>query len=56
MKQFSRGQYTGANFPGRNFQEVGCGEGVVYLASPWHLTDIGLLLGKACYPPCSRQW
>ena len=32
---------------------VGCGEGVVYLTSPEHSTDIGLLLGKACYP-CSR--
>ena len=32
---------------------VGCGEGVVYLTSPGHPTDIGLQLGKACYP-CSR--
>ena len=32
---------------------VGCGEGVVYLASLGHPTDIGLQLGKACYP-CSR--
>ena len=28
-------------------------EGVVYLTSPGHPTDIGLQLGKACYP-CSR--
>ena len=32
---------------------VGCGEGVVYLTSPGHPTDIGLQLAKACYP-CSR--
>ena len=32
---------------------VGCGEGVVYLASPGCPTDIGLQLGKACYP-CNR--
>ena len=32
---------------------VGCGEGVVYLTSPGCPTDIGLQLGKACYP-CSR--
>ena len=32
---------------------VGCGEGVVYLASLGRSTDIGLQLGKACYP-CSR--
>ena len=25
---------------------VGCGEGVVYLTSPGHPTDIGLQLGK----------
>ena len=31
---------------------VGCGEGVVYLMSLGP-TDIGLQLGKACYP-CSR--
>ena len=31
---------------------VGCGEGVMYLLSPGHLTDtcIDLQLGKACYP------
>ena len=29
------------------------GEGVVYLTSPGSPTDIGLQLGKACYP-CSR--
>ena len=29
------------------------GEGVVYLSSPGHPIDIGLQLGKACYP-CSR--
>ena len=28
-------------------------EGVMYLASPGRPTDIGLQLGKACYP-CSR--
>ena len=28
-------------------------EGVMYLTSPGHPTDIGLQLGKACYP-CSR--
>ena len=32
---------------------VGWCEGVVYLTSPGHPTDIGLELGKACYP-CSR--
>ena len=32
---------------------VGCGKGVVYLTSPGCQTDIGLKLGKACYP-CSR--
>ena len=32
---------------------VGCGEGGVYLTSPGRPTDIGLQLGKACYP-CSR--
>ena len=32
---------------------VGFGEGVVYLTSPERPTDIGLQLGKACYP-CSR--
>ena len=32
---------------------VGCGEGVVYLTSPGHPTDIGLQLGKGSYP-CSR--
>ena len=32
---------------------VGCGKGVMYLASPGCPTDIGLQLGKACYP-CSR--
>ena len=31
---------------------VGCGEDVVYLTSPGRSTDIGLQLGKACYP-CS---
>ena len=30
-----------------------CGEGVVYLTSPGRPTEIGLQLGKACYP-CSR--
>ena len=32
---------------------VGCGERVVYLTSPGSPADIGLHLGKACYP-CSR--
>ena len=31
---------------------VGCGKGV-YLTSPGHPIEIGLQLGKACYP-CSR--
>ena len=31
---------------------VGSGNGVVYLTSPGRLTEIGLQLGKACYP-CS---
>ena len=29
---------------------VGCGESVVYLAPPGRPIDIGLQLGKACYP------
>ena len=29
---------------------VGWCEGVVYLSSPGHPTDIGLQFGKACYP------
>ena len=32
---------------------VGSGSGVVYLTSPGRPTEIGLQLGKACYP-CSR--
>ena len=32
---------------------VGWCEGVVYLTSPGRPTDIGLQLGKVCYP-CSR--
>ena len=32
---------------------VGWCEGVMYLMSPGRPTDIGLQLGKACYP-CSR--
>ena len=28
---------------------VGCGEGVLYLASLGHPNDIGLQLGKACF-------
>ena len=32
---------------------VGWCEGVLYLTSPGRPTDIGLQLGKACYP-CSR--
>ena len=37
----------------RNEGVVGCGEGVVYLTSVGRPTDIGLQLGKVCYP-CSR--
>ena len=37
-----------------NFQiRLGCGEGVVYLTSLGHPTDIGLQSGKSYYP-CSR--
>ena len=36
-----------------NLRVVGWCEGVVYLTSPGRPTDIGLQLGKACYP-CSR--
>ena len=32
---------------------LGSGNGVVYLTSPGRPTEIGLQLGKACYP-CSR--
>ena len=32
---------------------VGSGNGVLYLTSPGRPTEIGLQLGKACYP-CSR--
>ena len=32
---------------------VRCGEGVMYLTTPGHPIDIGLQLGKACYP-CNR--
>ena len=32
---------------------VGWCEGVIYLVSPGRPTDIGLQLGKACYP-CRR--
>ena len=32
---------------------VGCGEGVMYLTSLGRPTDIGLQLGKACFP-CSK--
>ena len=40
--------------PGQPAQGVvGCGKGVVYLASPGPPTDIGEQLGKACYP-CGR--
>ena len=35
------------------FEVVGWCEDVVYLTSPGRPTDIGLHLGKACYP-CSR--
>ena len=40
----------------RTISQVGvvrCGEGFVYLTSPGRPTEIGLQLGKACYP-CSR--
>ena len=40
-------------FQGFNQRLVGWCEGVVYLVSPGHPIDIGLQLGKACYP-CSR--
>ena len=33
--------------------KVGCGKGVMYLKSSKRPTDVGLQLGKACYP-CSR--
>ena len=35
------------------YGKVGGGEGIVYLTSTGRPTDIGLQLGKACYP-CSR--
>ena len=38
----------------RGRRGVGWCEGVVYLTSPGRPTDIGLQLGKACYP-CSRE-
>ena len=37
----------------RHVGVVGSGNGVVYLTSPGRPTEIGLQLGKACYP-CSR--
>ena len=40
-------------FYGELERVVGWCEGVVYLTSPGPPTDIGLQLGKACYP-CSR--
>ena len=40
-------------FMWRNKGVVGWCEGVVYLALSGRPTDIGLQLGKACYP-CSR--
>ena len=33
---------------------VGYGEGVMHLVSPGHVTEIGLQLGKACYPCTSK--
>ena len=37
----------------RDMGVVGWCEGVMYLMSPGRPADIGLQLGKACYP-CSR--
>ena len=52
-----KGPLRGMNTPSRRSvlgsEVVGCGKGVVYLASLGRLTDIGLWLGKACYP-CNR--
>ena len=42
-----------ANLDPRGGGVVGSGNGVVYLTSPGRPTEIGLQLGKACYP-CSR--
>ena len=42
-----------AHMKNNNINVVGCGESVVYLTSLGHPIDIGLQLGKACYP-CSR--
>ena len=36
-----------------NMGVFGCGKGVVYFTSPGRPAEIGLQLGKACYP-CSR--
>ena len=35
---------------------VGCGKGDGYLMSPGRPTDIGLELGKACYPFSRQGW
>ena len=45
----------GSNWMGNSILSgvVGSGNGVVYLTSPGRPTEIGLQLGKACYP-CSR--
>ena len=40
-------------FPSITWGAIGWCEGVVYVTSPGRPTDIGLQLGKACYP-CSR--
>ena len=50
---FTLGIRTDKGLPNYLPGMVGCGEGVVYLASPGRPTDIGLQLGNACYP-CSR--
>ena len=57
--QFQEWQLSGSSkgskfFPFREESGVvGWCEGVMYLTSPGCSTDIGLQLGKACYP-CSR--
>ena len=40
------------NWP-KKLRVVGSGKGVMYLTTPGCPTEIGLQLGKACYP-CSR--
>ena len=45
-------QKIGFDISSRLSRVVGCGEAVVYITLPGRPTDIGLQLGKACYP-CS---